>query len=92
MMELSPQTATKILKVAKHLANVMHIISSGEHAKEDNLHCRGVEYLAHLSEILAKSVPGYQDVDTTNCEWSELPTIPTDEEIFAGKYNVLIYY
>ena len=92
MMELSPQTATKILKVAKHLANVMHIISNGEHAKEDNLHCRGVEYLVHLSEILAKSVPGCQDVDTTNCEWSELPTIPTDEEIFAGKYNVLIYY
>ena len=85
MVELCPQTASKILKVAKPLANVMHIVSSGGNGPKDNSQCEGVEYLVQLAEILAASVPGCQDVDTTNCEWNELPTIPTDKEILAGK-------
>ena len=84
-MELSPKTASKILKVAKHLANVFHVMSSGENSTHENSHCQGVEYLVRLGEILAKAVPGCEDVDTVNCEWNELPTIPSDKEILTGK-------
>ena len=84
-MEHSPKTASKILKVAKHLAHAMHVMSSAENATDEKSHCQGVDYLVHLGEILAKAVPGCEDVDTSNCEWTELPTIPTDQEILTGK-------
>jgi hypothetical protein len=90
MMQFSPQTATKILDMAKHLANVMHMKSSGENPSEDNTKCEGVEYLVHLGKILAKSVSGCQDVDTTHCQWNELPTIPTKKEIFSSKVVYLL--
>ena len=89
MMKVSPQNATKILKVAKHLANVMHEISSAENTGKDNAQCQGVEYLVHLGEILAKSVPGCENVDTTNSEWNELVSIPTDKEILESGKLVL---
>ena len=73
MMKYSSKTAAKILKVAKHLAHAMHDKTSA------------VDYLVHLGEILAKAVQGCEDVDTVNCEWTELPTIPTDKEIWTGK-------
>ena len=85
MMKYSPKTATKILKVAKHLAHAMHVQSTTEKATEEKSHCQGVDYLVDLGEILAKAVPGCEDVDTVNCEWTELPTIPTDKEILTGK-------
>ena len=84
-MELSPKTASKILKVAKYVANAFHVMSSGENSTHENSHCQGVEYLVRLGEILAKAVPGCEDVDTVNCEWNELPTIPSDKEILTGK-------
>ncbi|XP_028399862.1 NFX1-type zinc finger-containing protein 1-like [Dendronephthya gigantea] len=81
IMKCSPQTATKIFKVAKYLADLMHTISVKDGGPEENSTCPGIEYLVHLGMILAKSVAGYQDVDTTNCSWNELPTIPTEKEI-----------
>ena len=83
-MEYSPQTATKILKVAKYLARLMHVNSISGKGSEENSTCSGVEYLVHLATLLAKAVPGYQDVDTTNCAWNELPIIPTEKEICSG--------
>jgi hypothetical protein len=86
MMELSPKTASKTWNVAKQLAKSMHMISSVENSFEDSSEChQGVEFLVHIGQILAKSVSGRQDVDTTNCEWNDLPTIPTNNEIFSGK-------
>ena len=92
MMEFSPETASKILKVAKCVANIMLI--NYDVTNKENLQCESVEFLVHLGEILAKAVPGCQDVDTTNCKWNELPTIPTDKEILTGKHviNHLFYY
>jgi hypothetical protein len=78
MMQFSPQTAAQIWNVAEHLANAI----------EDNSKCQGVKYLADLGKVLAKKVSGFQDVDTTNCKWNELPTIPTEKEILAGEYDV----
>lgn len=83
-MKCSPQTATKILKVAKYLADLMHKISIKDGVSEENLTCPGIEYLVHLGTILAKAVAGYQDVDNTNCAWNELPIIPTEEEICSS--------
>ena len=85
MMEFSPHAGTKILDVAKHLAAVEHTKSTGENSTEKS---GGVDYLVHLEKILSKSVSGCQDVDTTNCRWNELPTIPTQKEIFSGTCNV----
>ena len=89
-MQFSPHTATHILDVAKHLADVMRMKNIEENSTEENSKCDGVEYLVHLGKILAKSVLGYQDVDTTNCRWNELPTIPTTEEIFSS--NAFKFY
>ena len=84
MMESSPQTASKILDVAKDFANILHINYNG--TNKENLQCEGVEFLIHLGKILAKVVPGRQDVDwNVNCQWNELPTIPTDKEVLSGK-------
>ncbi|CAB4016996.1 Hypothetical predicted protein, partial [Paramuricea clavata] len=74
MMQFSTQTATQIWNVAEHLANAI----------EDNSKCQGVKYLADLGKVLARKVSGFQDVDTTNCKWNELPTIPTEKEILAA--------
>jgi hypothetical protein len=74
MMQFSPQSATQIWNVAEHLANAI----------EDNSKFQVVKYLVGLGKILAKKVSGFQDVDTTNCKWNELPTIPTEKEILAG--------
>ncbi|CAB4017255.1 Hypothetical predicted protein, partial [Paramuricea clavata] len=74
MIQFSPQTATQIWNVAEHLANAI----------EDNSKCQGVKYLVDLGKVLAKKVSGFQDVDTTNCKWNELPTIPTEKEILAA--------
>ena len=84
-MKVTPKTASNILKVAKHLANAIQGMSSKENSTVQNYQCQGVEHLVYLGEILAKAVPGCEDVDTVHCEWSELPTIPTDKEIFNGK-------
>jgi hypothetical protein len=84
-MEFSPKTASKTWNMAKQLAKSMHMISSGENSIEDSSEWQGVEFLVHLGQILAKSVSGRQDVDTTNCEWNDLPTIPTEKEILSGK-------
>ena len=98
MMQFSPQTATKILDIAKHLADVMQKRSSDKNSNKENMKCDAVEYLVHLGKILAKSVSGCQDVDTTYCQWNELPTIPTKKEIFSSKVihllslNLLICY
>jgi hypothetical protein len=85
MMEFSPKTASKTWKMAKQLAKSMYMISSGENSFEDSSECQGVEFLVHLGQILAKSVSGRQDVDTTYCELNDLPTIPTKNEILSGK-------
>ena len=84
-MKVTPKTASNILKVAKHLANAIQGMSSKENSTVKNYQCQGVEHLVYLGEILAKAVPGCEDVDTVNCELNELPTIPTDKEIFKGK-------
>jgi hypothetical protein len=83
-MHFSPHTATQIWEVAKHLVDVMHTESIEENSAERNSECDGVQYLIHLGKILSKSVSGYQDVDITNCRWNELPTIPTEKEIFSS--------
>ena len=67
MMEFSPQTALKILDVAKHLADVMHTDSTGGNFPAENLKCNAIEYLIYLGEILAKSVTGFEDDDTSEC-------------------------
>ena len=63
MMEFSPQTASKILDVAKHLADVMQTDSTGGDFSASN----AIEYLIYLGEILAKSVNGFEDDDTSEC-------------------------
>ena len=71
--------------VAKHLANSIHVMTSKENFTDEDSQCQGVDHLVYLGEILAKAVPGCEDVDTVNCEWNELPTIPTDKEILTRK-------
>ena len=92
MMEFSPQTATKILDVAKHLTDVMNNKIIEQNSAEENSKFDGAEYLVHLGKILAKSVLGSQDANATFCRWNELPTIPTEKEIFTSKLSKLLCY
>ena len=86
MLKHKPQTALKVIKVAKPLANAMHFARDDEMNGEGLVQSPGIEYLAELFEILSNSVPGCQEVDTSNCSWEELPVIPTKGEIFSGKF------
>ena len=84
MMEIVPHTARNIFKVAEHLANAMHVKNSEASNTEYRSKCSGVKFMAKIGQILAKSVKGSQSVDTRNCKWHELPTIPTEKEILSG--------
>ena len=88
--EFCPLAAKSVLKVASSLAKALV-----HHAEDvDKTHSHkdcfwGIELLTNISVLLTKSIPGHEEIDLSNAEWYDLPTILTRTELHEGKLRQL---
>ena len=88
--EFCPSAAKKVLEVASSLAKA--VVRHAEDVDKTHSHENcfwGIELLTNISILLTKSIPGSEEIDHSNAEWFDLPTILTRTELYEGKLQQL---
>ena len=88
--EFCPFAAKRVLHVASSLAK--SVVRHAEDVDKTHSHKNcfwGIELLTNIGILLAKSIPGSEEIDLSNAEWYDVPNILTQTELYEGKLRQL---